>query len=70
MQDESFSFVRWPRVIELTGLPQNTIRDLVKAGKFPAPVPLAARSVGFVKGEVDEWMRERIAARGRLRNGR
>lgn len=69
MQDE-ISFVRWPKVIELTGLPQNTIRDLVKAGKFPPPVPLAARSVGFVKGEVDEWMRDRIAARGGQRNGR
>ncbi|MEC5383090.1 AlpA family phage regulatory protein [Aurantimonas sp. C2-6-R+9] len=69
MQDE-ISFVRWTKVIELTGLPQNTIRDLVKAGKFPAPVPLAARSVGFVKGEVDAWMRDRIAARGGQLNGR
>lgn len=69
MQDE-ISFVRWPKVIELTGLPQNTIRDLVKAGKFPGPVPLAARSVGFVKAEIDAWMRDRIAARGGQRNGR
>ncbi len=30
-------------------------------GRFPRPVSLGARAVGWIEAEVDEWMRERIA---------
>ena len=31
-------------------------------GRFPQPVSLGARAVGWIEAEVDEWMRERIEA--------
>ena len=31
-------------------------------GRFPQPVSLGAREVGWIEAEVDEWMRERIEA--------
>lgn len=41
----------------------------VKAGQFPAPVPLSpdGRRVAWVRAEVDRWLAERIAQRGAQR---
>nr|WP_310758584.1 AlpA family phage regulatory protein [Candidatus Palauibacter soopunensis] len=33
----------------------------LEQGRFPRPVSLGSRAVGWVEAEVDEWMRERIA---------
>ena len=30
-------------------------------GRFPRPVSLGSRAVGWIEAEVDEWIRERIA---------
>jgi len=30
-------------------------------GRFPRPVALGGRAVGWIETEVDEWVRERIA---------
>ena len=37
-------------------------------GRFPRPVSLCARAVGWVEAEVDKWIRERIAE-SRLEGG-
>jgi len=37
---------------------------LVKDGKFPHPVPLGARAVGWLESEIDQWIAERVNARG------
>jgi len=58
-----------PRIIKRrevegrTGLPRSTMYDRIKRGDFPAPVPLGARSVGWLEHEVDAWLADRIAER-------
>ena len=56
-------FLRLPEVLARTGLSRSTIYVRLDQGRFPRPVSLGARAVGWVEAEVDEWMRERIAAR-------
>lgn len=64
------AFVRWPELLAEVPLGQNSIRDLIARGEFPAPVPLGPRAVGFVRDEIEAWKAERIAARGGRRDGR
>ncbi len=56
-------FVRLPEVMARTGLSRSTIYVRVAEGRFPKPVPLGARSVGWIKSELDEWFSDRIAER-------
>ena len=53
-------FLRLPEVLERTGLSRSTIYVRLDQGRFPQPVSLGARAVGWIETEVDEWMRERI----------
>ncbi len=54
-------FLRLPEVMERTGLSRSTIYVRVAAGRFPQPVALGGRAVGWIEAEVDEWVAERIA---------
>ncbi len=54
-------FLRLPEVMERTGLSRSTIYVRVAAGRFPRPVALGGRAVGWIEAEVDEWVAERIA---------
>ena len=56
-------FVRLPEVMARTGLSRSTIYVRVAEGRFPKPVPLGARSVGWIESELDEWFSDRIAER-------
>ena len=55
-------FLRLPEVMARTGLSRSTIYVRLEQGRFPKPVSLGGRAVGWIEAEVDEWMRERIAA--------
>ncbi len=55
-------FLRLPEVPARTGLSRSTIYVRLDQGRFPKPVPLGGRAVGWIESEVDEWIRERIAA--------
>ena len=55
-------FLRLPEVVARTGLSRSTIYVRLDQGRFPRPVSLGGRAVGWIEAEVDEWMRERIAA--------
>ena len=54
-------FLRLPEVQGRTGLSRSTIYVRLAQGRFPRPVSLGARAVGWVEAEVDGWIRERIA---------
>jgi prophage regulatory protein len=47
----------------VTGKGRSHIYDEVEKGRFPGPVPLSDRAVGWLSDEVDTWLDERIAAR-------
>ena len=54
-------FLRLPEVLARTGLSRSTIYVRLDQGRFPRPVSLGGRAVGWIEAEVDEWMRQRIA---------
>ena len=54
-------FLRLPEVQARTGLSRSTIYVRIEQGRFPRPVSLGGRAVGWVEAELDEWLRERIA---------
>lgn len=56
--------LRLKAVLGRTGLTRSMAYALVKDGKFPHPVPLGARAVGWLESEVDSWIAERVSARG------
>ena len=53
-------FLRLPEVLERTGLSRSTIYVRLEQGRFPRPVSLGGRAVGWIESEVDEWIRQRI----------
>lgn len=50
-------------VVKLTSLSRAHIYRLVSEGTFPKPVHVDGRRVAWVQGEVEAWMRGRLAAR-------
>ena len=54
-------FLRLPEVLARTGLSRSTIYVRLEQGRFPRPVSLGDRAVGWVESEIDEWIRNRIA---------
>ena len=55
--------IRRREVENRTGLARSSIYDLIRAGRFPAPVRLTESTVAWVEQEVDDFIAERIAAR-------
>ena len=55
-------FLRLPEVQARTGLSRGMIYVRLDQGRFPRPVSLGTRAVGWIEAEVDEWIRERIEA--------
>jgi prophage regulatory protein len=55
------TFLRLPDVKARTGLSRSTIYLRVSEGKFPSPVALGGRAVGWVEAELDNWIEDQIA---------
>lgn len=60
--------LRLPVVMERTGLARSTIYAFVADGIFPKPIQLGPRSVGWVEGDVNKWIEQRITASRETRN--
>ena len=54
--------LRLPIVLDRTGLSRSTVYQRVMEGRFPRPVSLGARVVGWVETEVEEWIACQIEA--------
>jgi prophage regulatory protein len=48
--------LRLPNVLDRTGLSRSTVYLRVTEGRFPRPVSLGARAVGWIETEVEEWI--------------
>ncbi len=55
--------MRLTEVIQTTGLARSSIYSRMSEGSFPRPVPLGARSVGWVSEEIQDWVESRIQER-------
>ena len=51
---------RLATVKHVTGLSRSTIYLRIKQGKFPKPVKLGGRAVGWVEQDVQNWLAEQI----------
>jgi len=52
--------IRRPQVQARTGLSRSTIYELVSAGRFPAPIQLTDRTVGWLDREIEDWIASRV----------
>lgn len=55
--------LRLPAVLRRTGIGRTTLWDLIRKQKFPTPIKLGSKSIGFVESEVDEWIVAKIEER-------
>jgi prophage regulatory protein len=54
--------IELPQTIGKTTMSKSMIYALVKEGKFPAPVKIGDRKIGWVEAEVDAWLEARVKA--------
>lgn len=59
MPDKIF---RRPAVQDLTGLSRSTLYQMIAEGRFPAPVRLGSRAVGWREADLKAWLESREAA--------
>lgn len=57
------NILRAPQVAARIGVSRATVWRWIKAGEFPAAIPLGAQSVGWLDTEVDAWIQSRATAR-------
>jgi prophage regulatory protein len=62
--------LRLPAVKTRTGLSRSTIYLRVAEGKFPKPVSLGARAVGWIDAEVEAWLAGQIEQSRRVQGER
>lgn len=55
------AILRLPTVKARTGLSRSTIYLRISEGRFPKPVSLGGRAVGWVEEEITDWLNQQIA---------
>jgi prophage regulatory protein len=60
MSEKTPSLKRLPEVLNRVGYSRSTIYQLMAEGKFPKPISLGARAVGWLESDIDEWITQRI----------
>jgi len=53
-------------VLERTGLSRRTLYGEISEGRFPKPVQLTSRCVGWPEADVSAWLEERVAKRDQV----
>jgi len=61
------NILRCKEVEKKVGLKQAKIYLLIKEGRFPLPIKLSIRTVGWVESELDNWLNEKVKERDALR---
>ncbi|WP_367154248.1 helix-turn-helix transcriptional regulator [Methylomonas sp. HYX-M1] len=56
----ALTILRRKQVEARIGLSRSTIYERIKAGTFPAPISLGAKSVGWLESEIDAWLASQI----------
>lgn len=52
---------RMKELCQTYGLSRSTIYRLIEAGRFPKPIKISAKAVGWISTELDEWLANREA---------
>lgn len=61
--DGDMTILRRREVERRTGLSRSTLYELIEKAKFPRPIRLGPRAVGWLASEIETWVYERIAER-------
>jgi prophage regulatory protein len=61
--------LRLPNVLDRTGLSRSTVYQRVSEGRFPRPVSLGDRAVGWVESDIEEWINWQIENSRSIRSG-
>ena len=56
------TILRLPSVRSRTGLSRSTIYLRIAENRFPKPISLGGRAVGWIESEIDDWLNEQIEA--------
>ncbi len=54
------TILRLPAVRVRCGLSRSNVYRQIKAGSFPAPVSLGARSIGWRSIDIENWLQSRV----------
>lgn len=54
------TILRLPEVKARTGLSRSTIYARIAEDRFPKPVSLGGRAVGWIDAEVQQWLNQQI----------
>lgn len=57
----SLQILRLPQVCKMTGLCRSLVYQLEAEELFPKRIRLTHRTVGWIEGEVQSWLAERVA---------
>jgi prophage regulatory protein len=49
--------------VRMTSMSRTMINRYRAEGRFPQPVPIGFKRIAFVRAEVSEWIKQRIAER-------
>ena len=60
---EHLRMLRLSDVERMTGLRRSSVYERISLGRFPRPLRLSDRAVGWLAHEVEAWVHERIAER-------
>lgn len=55
--------LRWPAVKERVQLSRSHVDKMVRAGRFPQPIKLSERALGWLESDVVQWIRDRADQR-------
>lgn len=55
--------LKLPKVMQLTALSRSSVYALAAANRFPKPIKLSERAVGWSAAEINTWLAERAAER-------
>jgi prophage regulatory protein len=58
----AYEIQRLPEVEKDTGIKRSTIYRLIGENKFPKQVSLGSRSVGWLKSDIQNWIKQCLAA--------
>ena len=56
--------LRLPDVLERIGVSRSTLYLWVSKGRFPAPIQLGERSIGWIESDVTAWIERKVAEAG------
>lgn len=57
----SVQILRLQQVCKMTGLCRSLVYQLEAEDRFPKRIHLSQRAVGWIEGEVQGWLAERVA---------